>query len=105
MRTFTLALLATAAMGLATSAMAQQTVNGPNQQPNIPQGPGNGDRANYFPDTVQDRYDVAILLLKKKVDRVTREDGGKLTPEHAAALQSDLDKLNRRFGRNNVASR
>ena len=52
-----------------------------------------------------DNEQFDVMMLKKKVARVTREDGGKLTPEHAAALQSDLDKLNRQFGRNKVARR
>jgi hypothetical protein len=38
------------------------------------------------------------MMLKKKMDRQTREDGGKLTPEHAASLQAELDKVNLQFG-------
>ena len=39
-----------------------------------------------------------VKQLKKKVDRVTAEDGGKLTAGHQASLQAELDALNRQFG-------
>src|SRR5256885_740218 len=97
MRTFTLALVATAAMALATAAVAQQSVDGPNQQPNIPQGSGASYGMNVHENTPADRYDLAVMMLKKKVDRVTREDGGKLTADHQASLQAELDTLNHKF--------
>jgi hypothetical protein len=63
-----------------------------------PQGSGGPFGLNPHGDAWADKYDLAIMLLKKKMDRETREDGGKLTPEHAASLQAELDKVNLQFG-------
>lgn len=101
MRTFTLALAAAATLGLAGAAVAQSnnvTFAPSTMQPApAPQGAGDFNRLDN-PDTVTDHYDLAIMLLKKKMDRMTREDGGQLTPEHQAGLQAELDKVNLRFG-------
>lgn len=97
MRTLVIAIAATAVLGLAPSALAQQSVNGPNQMPNIPQGSGGSFGMNVHDDASQG-YDLAVMMLKKKVERVTREDGGKLTSDHLASLQAELDGLNHRFG-------
>jgi hypothetical protein len=100
MRTFTPAILAIAALGLATSALAQQSVNGPNQQPNIPPALGDGHPANYFGATPsrEELYARRIATLRDKMRKITAEDGGQLTPDHAADLQKALDSLNRQFG-------
>jgi hypothetical protein len=42
-------------------------------------------------------YDFNIMMLKKKMDRLTRQDGGQLTAAHQAELQKELDALNHRF--------
>lgn len=88
MRTLTLALVAAAALGSATGAVAQAGAG---------VGVNHGDMGVDL-DSSGTRYDNAISMLKKKMDRLTREDGGKLTPEHAAGLQAELDKVNLQFG-------
>lgn len=105
MRTFTVALVATAAMGLATTALAQQTVNGPNQQPNIPQGTGEFQNNGAAGASVApDGYNFRLMLLRHKLAAQTHDDGGQLTPEHQAALQKELDALNLHY-RKALASR
>jgi hypothetical protein len=47
---------------------------------------------------VQVRYNAKILALKAKMRTLTRQDGGQLSDEHKAGLQSQLDELNRSFG-------
>jgi hypothetical protein len=88
MRTLILAIVAIAALGLSTAASAQAGAG---------VGVNHGDMGVDL-DSSGNRYDAAIMMLKKKMDRQTREDGGKLTPEHAASLQAELDKVNLQFG-------
>ncbi len=99
MRTFTVALLATAAMGLATTALAQQMVNEPSHmQPAIPAPASGGFNAPGAPiASLTDPYGFRMMILKRKADRMTREDGGRLTPEHQAGLQKELDALNHAY--------
>jgi hypothetical protein len=102
MRTFTLALVATAALAAAPGAFAQMMTS--NEGPSggfgstVPMPASNGAYNSAHSDTVADKYDLAVMQLKKKVDRVTREDGGKLSAEHAVELQAQLDEVNRQFG-------
>ncbi|HEY0435565.1 MAG TPA: hypothetical protein VGC92_02925 [Phenylobacterium sp.] len=98
MRTLILALAAAAALTVAPAAFAQSvSPTYSEMQAPLPQGSG-AFVGSDLTDTPADRYDFSVMMLKKKVDRVTREDGGALTPEHASALQKELDTLNRRFG-------
>jgi hypothetical protein len=46
---------------------------------------------------LQENYDQAIMTLKQKMERLTREDGGQLSAAHQASLQKELDDVNRRF--------
>jgi hypothetical protein len=46
---------------------------------------------------LQDNYDHAIMALKQKMERLTREDGGQLSQEHQASLQKELDGVNQHF--------
>lgn len=96
MRTLIPALAATAALAAATTASAQFAPS--TMQPPVPEAGGGSYGLNPHGDAWADNYDLAIMQLKKKKDRVTREDGGKLTPEHAAILQAELDKANLQFG-------
>jgi hypothetical protein len=90
---------AIAAGAVATAAAAQsrgtdqvsQYMPPPGQQGSILPTPAE-DLAN-----LQQSYDTAIMMLKKKMDRLTREDGGQLSPAHQASLQQELDAVNRRF--------
>jgi hypothetical protein len=50
--------------------------------------------------TKHDRYLMRLSSLREKTIRAKAKakDGGQLTPEHAAALQRELDELNKQFG-------
>jgi len=87
MRTLILAVVTTAALASATVVFAQAGAG---------VGVNHGDMGIDL-DSSGARYEAAVMILKKK-DRLTREDGGKLTPEHAASLQAELDKVNLQFG-------
>ena len=93
MRTLILALVATLAS--ATAALAQQSVDGPNQGLNVPQGQGEfrngGDGVGTSADAA---YMTRLAMIQRAVARQTRQDGGRLTPAHAAKLQRELDALN-----------
>lgn len=88
MRTLILVLTATVTFGLAGAAQAQRAGVGVD----------NGSFAGTDYADANAQYDHAIMMLKKKMERITREDGGKLTPEHAAGLQAELDKVNHDHG-------
>jgi hypothetical protein len=105
MRTPALVLLAAAAFGSATAAFAQvQTPS--TMQPPIPEAQGNGQPANNFGATPsrEQIYFRHVATLREKMRKLTAEDGGQLTQDHAAALQKELDDLNRLY-RVKVASR
>ncbi len=44
------------------------------------------------------RYLMRVQTLKERAARTAAQDGGQLTPDHAANLQHELDKLNRLYG-------
>jgi hypothetical protein len=102
-RNFGVALgVAVAASILASAAIAGPAA--PDQVSSLPSTPG--AQASLFSDpatpaesaaNLQDSYDHAIIMLKKKMDRLTREDGGQLSAAHQASLQKELDDVNRRF--------
>jgi hypothetical protein len=54
---------------------------------------------------LQESYDLSIMMLKKKMQRLTREDGGQLSAAHQASLQADLDRVNRRYHAGRFAQR
>lgn len=84
-------------LGAASSASAQGMM-GPgmmNAQPlqaNDPFGPG---RIEY--PTAQERYVEQLAKLRKKLLRATAEDGGQLSEAHRAAIQRELDSLNKAY--------
>jgi hypothetical protein len=91
--------LGAAVAALSTAAMAQSA--GADQVSAMPSPPTQqgalptslGDRqAN-----LQESYEQEIMMLKKKMERLTREDGGQLSAEHQVSLQKQLDDVNRRF--------
>lgn len=47
----------------------------------------------------RDPYTEAMVALKTKLQRLTQADGGKLTPEHQAAIQKELDVINQKYGK------
>jgi hypothetical protein len=92
-----------AASALAGSATAQSRgadqVSSYLPSPPVAQSSFLDDRATPADSRVnlQDSYDHAITMLKKKMDRLTREDGGQLSAAHQASLQKELDDVNHRF--------
>ena len=48
--------------------------------------------------TQHDRYVMKLANLRDRTIRTKAKDGGRLTPEHAAGLQRELDALNHQFG-------
>lgn len=58
---------------------------------------GAGADGARFPST-QERYAARIQALKQKMAKLTREDGGQLSEAHKAALQRELDGVNKSFG-------
>jgi len=51
------------------------------------------------PAVPRDPYTEAMMALKEKLVRQTKADGGKLTPEHQAAIQKELEAINARYRR------
>jgi len=45
-----------------------------------------------------ERYLMKLASLRDKTLKTKAKGGGQLTPEHAAALQRELDQLNHQFG-------
>jgi len=57
-----------------------------------------GDLNMGQPPTQQQRYNQKLIALREKFVRTTRADGGQLSDEHKAALQKELDAINKQFG-------
>jgi hypothetical protein len=92
-----------AAAFLATGAMAQPAPADGRAASSVPSNTPDdgaaelaalGERPAVSP---QESYDEAIMALKQKMERLTREDGGQLSAAHQASLQKELDEVNRRF--------
>lgn len=47
--------------------------------------------------TLQQRYDIRMMVLKAKMEALTAEDGGQLSLAHQASLQRELDDVNHWF--------
>jgi hypothetical protein len=93
MRLSVLALVSAAALPPACGAQAQMMMG---QQPAQAHDQSSGPLP--APLTKHDRYLMKLSALRDKTIRTKAKDGGQLTPEHAAALQHELDDLNREFG-------
>jgi hypothetical protein len=96
MRICLLALAAGAVLALSAPAFAQGL------SPMAPMEPGSEHMGKAaFPQEdqgVPKAYQKKITAFSYKVLEQKAEDGGKLTPEHAAALQHELDRLNQQYG-------
>ena len=97
MRCSILALVLAGGLTAAGPAAAQMGMAPPlpRIQPDDPFGPG---RIEY--PTAQDRYVDQLQRLRRKMLNITAEDGGKLTDAHRAALQQELDAINRAYAAN-----
>ncbi|MFL5295629.1 MAG: hypothetical protein ACJ798_04525 [Phenylobacterium sp.] len=92
MRAAIFALALAAGLGAAAAAAAQTSTPSYMTTP-LPQNTGEYNNGLNFAGP-GDGYEFKLMMLKKKMDRITRQDGGQLTPEHEASLQAELDKLN-----------
>jgi hypothetical protein len=97
MRIRSLVFAAGAALAFATPSLAQSYTLGnegqswmyrPSTQAPIPARPRL---------TLQQRYDLRVMVLKAKLEKLTTEDGGQLSLAHETTLQRELDGLNRWF--------
>jgi hypothetical protein len=97
MRICVLALAAGAVLALSAPAFAQVALS-----PLAPMEPGSEHmgRAAYAQEDqgVPKVYQKKITAFSYKVLEQKAEDGGKLTPDHAAGLQRELDRLNIQYG-------
>jgi hypothetical protein len=97
MRVHILALMIAGVLVPAGSAMAQMV-----EVPKVLETPGDrGHSAGPMASEVgnrQYRYLMRIETLKEKVAQTKARDGGRITAEHEASLQRELDKLNRVYG-------
>lgn len=98
MRTLVALIAALGALAPAAGASAaieyysQMSPPPPPQESYGPQGsPADAGRHLSLPDP----YVRKLAFLKQKLEFTRAHDGGRLTPEHAAALQRELDRLNR----------
>ena len=109
MRIYVLALAAGATLALAGAAAAQTMVEVPMSTAaptgsyqgqgayDGPGSPGRMARGMIIPDR-RYNYLMKVETLREKAVRTEARDGGRLSPEHAASLQHELDKLNRVYG-------
>ena len=84
-----------AAAGQAMTLGQGQSAMGAHLQasPDDPFALGNGE-------TPRQRYLLEVAMLRKKMQRWTSEDGGKLSEAHQAALQRELDAINKAYAAN-----
>lgn len=88
-------ILVLAAAALAGPAAAQSAMTMTPQPP--PQAYEQRTQMAPLP-TQHDRYLMKLASLRDRTIRIKAKDGGQLTPDHAAALQQQLDALNHQFG-------
>jgi hypothetical protein len=86
--------IGSAALVLATTAMAQSPP--PSNGSSPPGDPGPGVRVDRQ-EPIPTRYETSLGRLKAQMDKQTRLDGGHLTPVHEAEFQQALDDTNRHF--------
>jgi hypothetical protein len=102
MRIGNLILAASAAVALATPALAtgldgvSSDGMGGGSFRGVPSGPVNVAHRPQL--TLQDRYDIRVLALKHKLQAWTAQDGGQLSLTHQVSLQRELDDVNHWFG-------
>jgi hypothetical protein len=95
MRTWLVALVAGGVLAQAGGALAQ---NYSEMSPPAPIAPGRGPAQDPRLPAIPSPYVRKLAFLQNKLLVTTSKDGGRLTPEHAAALQRELDALNRQAG-------
>jgi hypothetical protein len=95
MRAWLFAVVAGAALAQAGGALAQ-VQNYSEMQPPLPVAVAAGPVVDQkLPVKAPDPYVRKLVFLRDRVLYLKAKDGGRLTPEHAAALQRQLDELNR----------
>ena len=76
-------------MGMGQSAMAAHAQTGPDDPFALGQA-----------ESPKARYALELSMLRKKMLRMTQEDGGQLSAPHQAALQRELDAINKAYAAN-----
>jgi hypothetical protein len=107
MRTSVLALAVGAGLAVATPVFAASLnlmsdglgTRGFSSPPQVVHGIGHPGMI-FLP--AQERYDIRLLALKTKMQRLAVQDGGQLSLKHQASLQRELDGVNRSFGLKSV---
>jgi hypothetical protein len=95
MRIFVLVLATGAALMLAAPVFAQSSGPGAAQI-----GPDSGtNNSQYLQEdrSLPQAYVKKVTALSYRTLELRAEDGGKLTPEHRASLQQELDQLKREY--------
>jgi hypothetical protein len=96
MRIYILALATGAALALASPAFAQMGLSAAT-------GPGGAvpsqNQYQYLPNdhSLPQSYVKQVTALSYRTVELRAEDGGKLTPEHLASLQRELNQLKRQY--------
>jgi hypothetical protein len=89
-----------AGVAFAPAAALAQTGTYSEMSPPLPtpQSPGAPFAGDRRPLSIPDPYQRKLAFLHKKMLWTQAHDGGRLTPDHAQALQRQLDALNRTSG-------
>jgi hypothetical protein len=98
MRLSILALVAAGASLTASAAAAQMSMPMLSTQPR--QATYGGDTVGMAPVSAQLRYQERLAMLRRRLVKATAEDGGQLSEAHKAALQQELDSINREYSAN-----
>ena len=107
MRLSILALMLAVGLAPAGAAAAQAMTMGMGQSSMGAHGPGLNPYEPYALDhveTPQERYARELGRLRRKMLRITAEDGGQLSEAHKAALQAELDAINRTYAANSASA-
>ena len=104
MRVWLLASVVAVALSPAAGALAQVTYYSEMSPPPVPAKSVGVFSVSAPPGQVRlaalpDPYVRKLAFLREKLIYLTSKDGGRLSAEHAAALQRELDQLNREAGR------
>jgi hypothetical protein len=99
MRRSILALAAAGGLAAAGPAGAQMGMGMAPMPPRVQQDDPFGPGRMEFP-TARERYVEQLQRLRRKMLKITAQDGGQLTEAHRAALQQELDGINRAYAAN-----
>jgi hypothetical protein len=99
MRSWLVTFIAAGALAPATGASAQATYSVMSPPTPMAQSQPWAGNVEVHPVTLPSPYARKLAFLQNKLLFTKAKDGGHLTPDHAAALQRELDALNRQSDR------